>query len=88
MPPVWPQEGESLTRPAIDSFHLTCDQFNKVTETGIPLFQTCFNTAYIPSSKLLELIEDPLPFESYNDAIEHYFLMSLLIAAGEMQGVA
>src|ERR1700733_7027373 len=66
--PVWPQEWESLTRPAIDSFHLTCDQFNKVTETGIPLFQQCFNTAYIPSLKLLELIEDSLPFDAYNHA--------------------
>jgi len=88
MPPVWPQEWESSTRPAIDSFRMARDQFDKVAETGIPLFQTCFNTAYLPSSKLLKLIEDPLPFGSYNDAIEHYFLMSLLVAAGDMQGVA
>ena len=61
--------------------------FETMNSTGVPVFQTCFNMVYLPSSKLLKLIEDPLPFGSYNDAIEHYLLMSLLTASGEMQGI-
>jgi hypothetical protein len=55
--------------------------------TGVPLWRACLGFGYIPVRHLISLFKDSQGHGDTLQAIEQWFLTSLLMAASSMQGV-
>jgi hypothetical protein len=60
----------------------------RMQDSKVPLWQTCSNTGYLPVDEMLGVLAEPFVGLSARQSLDQWFLIHVIVASVDMDGVA